>query len=314
MSKILITGSAGYLGSVLVGKLLDAGHHVTGYDNLMYGQMSLLQYASHPNFKFIAGDVRNYELMNQLIKDCDMFLPFASIVGAGACDRDPMSDTIDKAILGYDLKDKMVIYPMSNSGYGCKNNEEFCTENSLLEPISKYGLQKVAVENWLFENHYDNTITLRLATVFGVSSRMRLDLLVNYSVWRCVSDGVICLPEDIQNNLRNFLHIQDAIDCFLYCISNFETMKGQTYNVGNDDLNMTVGDMTNLIAGELGCEVILSHHYKDPDRRNYTVSNERLRQAGFEAKRTIKDEIQNIAKVCKMLQMLNYGRSSFKNA
>lgn len=311
--NILLSGGAGFLGSVLVGKLLQYGHEVVVIDNLMYNQSSLLQYCNNPNFKFVWGDVINIDLVNTYIDRCDFFLPMASIVGAPSCSRDPLSSCVDTAITQYNLYGKNTIYPMTNSGYGCKNGEIHCTEESPLQPISEYGLQKVAVEKYLFE-HNSNTISLRLATVFGVSPRMRTDLLVNYTINECVTKKVILLPEDVMDNSRNFVHILDVADCFIHCINNFDNMKGQPYNLGNDNLNMTLGEMTYQIAENLGSEVVISHHYKDPDRRNYIVSNEKLRKTGFEAKRDINDEVPNLVKVCKMIQMMNYGRSEFRNA
>ena len=311
--NILVTGGAGFLGSVLVGKLLQEGYEVTAFDNLMYNQTSLLQYCNHPNFKFVWGDVINVDLVSTYIDRCDFFLPLASIVGAPSCSRDPLSSCVDTAITQYNLYGKNIIYPMSNSGYGCKSGEIHCTEETPLQPISEYGLQKVAVENYLFE-HNLNTISLRLATVFGISPRMRTDLLVNYTIYECVTKKVILLPEDVMNNNRNFVHIQDVADCFIHCINNFDNMKGQPYNLGNDNLNMTLGEMTYQIAEKLGSEVVLSHHYKDPDKRNYIVSNEKLRKAGFEAKRSILEELPNLVKGCGMIQMMNYGRTEFRNA
>lgn len=311
--NILILGGAGFLGSVLVGKLLQYGHKVVVVDNLMYGQSSLLQYCNNPNFKFVWGDVNENEFVDDYITDCDVFIPLASIVGAPACSRFPQSGLVDKSITRYRLRNKMVVFPMSNSGYGTQSGELYCTEETPLTPVSRYGLQKVEVENWLFK-HHPNTISLRLATVFGVSPRMRTDLLVNFTVNECVNKKVILLPEDVMNNNRNFVHIQDVADCFIHCINNFDNMKGQPYNLGNDSLNMTLGEMTYQIAENLGSEVVLSHHYKDPDKRNYIVSNEKLRKVGFEAKRNINDEIPNLVKACSMIQMMNYGRTEFRNA
>ena len=322
MSRILVTGAAGYLGSVLVGKLLDGGHHVIGYDNLMYSQMSLLQYTSHPNFSFVWGDVDNYsDDYKKLILDSEYVLPLACLVGATSSIREShKSDLVNwhsiselsEYISIHNLETK-IIFPTTNSGYGAQSGEVYCTEETELQPISPYGKQKVNAEKFLLHN-CKNAITLRLATVFGASSRMRLDLLVNFTVWKALTDHVICVPEDIAHNMRNYVHIQDVVNCFLFCMENFEVMKGKPYNLGNDDENRSVLDLSKLIANEVGCGLVMTDHYKDPDKRNYLVSNERLRQAGFEAKRTIQDEIPNLVKVCKMIQMLNYGRSEFRNA
>lgn len=311
--NILVLGGAGYLGSVLVGKLLQEGHEVVTIDNLMYNQTALLQYCNNPNFKFVWRDVNENEFVDDYITDCDVFIPLASIVGAPSCSRFPQSGLVDKSITRYKLRNKMVIYPMSNSGYGTQSGEIHCTEETPLTPVSRYGLQKVEVENYLFK-HHPNTISLRLATVFGVSPRMRTDLLVNFTVNECVTKKVILLPEDVMNNSRNFVHILDVADCFVHCINNFDNMKGQPYNLGNDNLNMTLGEMTYQIAENLGSEVVISHHYRDPDKRNYVVSNEKLKQVGFEAKRTINYEIPNLAKACEMIKMMNYGRTEFRNA
>jgi nucleoside-diphosphate-sugar epimerase len=311
--KILVLGGAGYLGSILIAKLLSNAHKVICMDNLMYNQPSLLQYCNNSNFEFVWEDVRNINTVNKYIEQCDFFIPLASIVGAPACSRDPSSSSVDLAITKYSLKGKPIIFPMSNSGYGCKSGEIFCTEESPLEPISAYGKQKVRVENWLLENH-TNTITLRLATVFGVSSRMRLDLLVNYSVNEAVTKRVLAVPEDIKYNCRNYVHIQDVADCFLFCINNFDKMKRNAYNLGNDQENTTVWELSQQISEITGCELLVSHHYQDQDKRNYIVSNEKLRQAGFEAKRSITEEIPNLVNVCKMIKMMNYGRTEYKNA
>ena len=310
MSKVLIAGASGFIGSVLVGKLLNEGHVVTAIDNLMYSQQSLLQYIPNPNFKFIWGDVNENEFVDDHITDCDVFIPLASVVGAPACSRFPQSGLVDKSITRYRLRNKTVIYPMSNSGYGCKNNEEFCTEDSLLEPISKYGLQKVEVENWLFK-HHPNTITLRLATVFGVSSRMRLDLLVNFFVWKAVTEGVLTVAEPKLK--RNYVHINDVCDCFIHCINNFEVMKGNAYNLGLNT-NHSKGELAEIVRSFTGCEILETKSYKDPDKRNYIVSNQKINDAGFIPSVEIEDAIPNLIEACRMIKMLNYGRELNRNA
>ena len=318
MPNVLVTGGAGYLGSVLVGKLLNAGHIVTVYDNLMYNQSSLLQYTTNPNFKFVWGDVENEtDEYKKLIIDSEYIFPLACIVGAPATTRvEIQSNGVNldgiTFLLTLDHRSK-IIFPTTNSGYGTKSGEYFCTEETPLEPISPYGIQKVEAERYLLQN-YDKVITLRLATVFGASSRMRLDLLVNYTVWRAITDKVICVPEDIKDNLRNYVHIQDVADCFLFCMHNFEAMKGNAYNVGNDFENQTVWELSTTISTFLDCEIVTTHHYKDLDKRNYRVSNEKLRKAGFAATRDIVGEIPNLVNVCNMIKMMNYGRNEYKNA
>jgi nucleoside-diphosphate-sugar epimerase len=322
MEKILVTGGAGYIGSVLVGKLLNNNYIVTVVDSLMYGQQSLLQYIPNPNFKFVWGDVVDHtDELQQLILDSDFVIPLAAIVGAGATNRCREYSRMVNYLSIFDLvqtcndnnADAKIIFPTTNSGYGTQSGEVYCTEETLLKPISPYGIQKVDAESFLL-NNYKNVITLRLATVFGVSPRMRLDLLVNYTINEAITKKVICVPDDIKDNLRNYIHIRDVSDCFVHCINNFENMKREAYNAGNDDENMSVGVLSKMIADHIGCELTITHHYKDSDKRNYIVSNEKLRTAGFVAKRNIKDEIDNIVKACEIIKMSNYGRSEYKNA
>lgn len=317
MSHIFVTGAAGYLGSVLVGKLLNEGHSVIGYDNLMYGQQSLLQYIPNPNFRFVWGDVDNLdEGYENLIKSSNFILPLACIVGAPASSREYFkSNTVNQGNInriadicyGTDIR---VIYPTTNSGYGVQSGEIYCTEETELSPISPYGKQKVAAEKYLLE-HHKNSISLRLATVFGVSPRMRLDLLVNFFVWKAVTEGVLAVAQPEMK--RNYIHINDVCDCFIHCINNFEGMKGNAYNLGLNR-NHSKGELAEIVQGFTGCEILETKSYVDPDKRNYIVSNDKINKAGFLPSVTVEGAIPDLIEACKMIKMLNYGREVNRNA
>jgi len=309
MQKVLVTGGAGYIGSVLCEHLLDAGYDVTVLDNLMYGQTGPLHLASNPRFHFVYGNVVKYQPLSDLIKQSDIIIPLAAIVGAPACDLYHSRDITDinEHITGHisSLKDKLIIYPNTNSGYGSQPNI-ICTEDTPLDPISTYGKSKQRSENWLFKYHSD-TIVLRLATVFGMSPRMRTDLLVNDFVYKAVTDGYLVLFEP--HFRRNFVHIRDVADCFLYCIENANGMVGRAYNVGNDDLNMTKGQLAIAIGEHIPFDVSYSGVGEDPDKRDYIVSNQRLKDAGFEATRSLDDGIEELIKGYSMM-----GRGTYRNA
>ena len=309
-ARILITGGAGYLGCEMVAALLAEGHHVTVVDNLMYGQHTLFHFCSHPSFEFIRGDARSEPLMAEAVKDADVLIPLACIVGAPACDRDPwLAESVNleavRLINRLRSPSQLVVYPTTNSGYGTTSGEVFCTEETPLEPISLYGRTKVTAEAELLDS--PNAITLRLATVFGVSLRMRLDLLVNHFTYAAVTDGYIVIFE--KDFKRNYVHIQDVAACFVHCIANAESMVGKPYNVGLDDANFSKEELA-LKIKEYVPEFYLSFAQvgSDPDKRNYIVSNERLRQAGFEATHTLDDGIGELLKCYRML-----ARSPFKN-
>jgi nucleoside-diphosphate-sugar epimerase len=320
MSRILITGAAGFIGSVLVGKLLKEGHHVVGYDNLMYGQQSLLQYIPNPNFKFVWGDVtNNNEEYKELILNSDFILPLACLVGAPSCDREESKsyDVNENAIVdipGYlefkDRQDIKIIFPTSNSGYGSKSGEVYCTEETPLEPISHYGKQKVEAERYLLINH-PNTVTLRLATVFGVSPRMRLDLLVNFFVWKAVTENILTVAQPEAK--RNYVHINDVCDCFIHCINNFSSMRGGSYNVGLD-ANHSKMELAKIVQEFTDCEILETKSYIDPDKRDYVVSNKKIQNAGFTPSLAVEEAVPSIVEACKMIQFLNYGRMTYKNA
>lgn len=308
--KILVTGGAGYIGSVLVEALLDKGHQVIVLDNLMYGQHSLFHLCSDPRFEFVYGDARDEARMRQLVKDTDVLIPLAAIVGAPACDRDPwLARSVNLEAVGLLNRlrspHQLVIFPTTNSGYGTRSGGVYCTEETPLEPISLYGRTKVQAEVELLE--MPNVITLRLATVFGMSPRMRLDLLVNYFVYAAVTDGYIVIFE--KDFKRNYIHIRDVAQCFIYCIENAERMVGRPYNVGLDAANLSKGALALKVKEHVPhLYVQFARVGRDPDRRNYIVSNQRLREAGFEAKWSLDEGIRELLKGYRMM-----GRAPFKN-
>jgi len=309
-NHILITGGAGYLGSVMTQRFLDAGFRVTVLDNLMYGQHSLFQFCSNPNFDFIYNDARNDNILKQTLGDVDVIIPLAAIVGAPACQRDPLlarSVNLDAIRLLLKLRstDQLIVYPTTNSGYGTKSGNIFCTEETPLEPISLYGETKVQAEKELLDS--PNTITLRLATVFGMSPRMRLDLLVNHFVYAAVTDGYLVIFE--KDFKRNYVHIRDVADCFLFCVQNHARMVGRPYNVGLDSANLSKEELALKVKEFVpNFYIHFAEIGSDPDKRNYIVSNERLRQAGFEAQHTIEEGIRELLKGYRM-----FGRSLMKN-
>lgn len=310
MTKILVTGSSGYLGSILCEHLLDVGYRVTAIDNLMYGQNSLFHLCANPAFDFVCGDVREEELMSGLLKEADVIIPLAALVGAPACKRDPWlakSVNLEAVQLINRLRSpkQLLVYPTTNSGYGTQSGETYCTEETPLEPISLYGQTKVQAEVEVLNS--PNAITLRLATVFGMSPRMRLDLLVNHFVYAAVTDGYIVLFE--KDFKRNYIHIRDVADCMIHCIENADRMVGRPYNAGLDAANLSKEELALKVKEYVPNFYI---HFapigSDPDKRNYIVSNQRLREAGFEAKRSLDEGIQELLKGYRMM-----GRMPFKN-
>jgi nucleoside-diphosphate-sugar epimerase len=309
--RILVTGGAGYLGSVLCERLLDEGYYVNVLDSLIYRQNSLFHLCANPRFEFYYGDARDEPLVRRLVKGADVLIPLAAIVGAPACDRDPSrarSVNLEAIRLLNRLRvpAQLVLYPTTNSGYGTKTGDVFCTEETPLEPISLYGETKAQAEQELLQS--SNVVTLRLATVFGMSARMRLDLLVNHFVYAAATDGYIVIFE--KGFKRNYIHIRDVADCFLYCIENCKRMIGRAYNAGLDAANLSKEELALAIKRHV------PHFYihfaevgSDPDKRNYIVSNRRLREAGFEAKRSLEEGILELLKGYRMM-----GYSRFKNA
>jgi nucleoside-diphosphate-sugar epimerase len=311
--QVLVTGGLGYLGGILCEHLLNAGFRVRALDNLMYGpgQQGLYHLCANPAFTFIRGDVRDETLLPSILRDADIVIHLAAIVGASACDRDPaLATSVNlKAVSLLDRlrsPSQLVIYPNTNSGYGSTTAETYCTEETPLRPVSLYGRTKVEAERLLLGR--PNTIALRLATVFGMSPRMRLDLLVNHFTYAACKDGYLVIFE--KDFKRNFVHVRDVADCMLYCIANAGRMQGRPYNVGLDSANLSKEELALKIKEHVPNFYI---HFapigQDPDRRNYVVSNQRLRAAGFEARRSLHDGIRELLKGYAM-----EGRAANRNA
>jgi nucleoside-diphosphate-sugar epimerase len=309
--RILVTGGAGYLGSVLCEHLLAAGHRVTVLDALHHGVPSLLHLCGRPEFEFVRGDARDESTLTRLVKGADAIVPLAAVVGAPACDRDPWlatSTNLDAVRLLLRLRSaaQLVVYPTTNSGYGTQSGDVFCTEDTPLEPISLYGRTKVDAEQAVLAS--PNAITLRLATVFGASPRMRLDLLVNHFVHAAVTDRYLVIFE--KDFKRNFIHVRDVADCFVHCLANGAKMAGRAYNAGLDTANVSKEELALLVQEQVpGFHVVFSEIGSDPDKRNYIVSNQRLREAGFEARRSLTDGIAELLRAYRMLPV-----GPFRNA
>jgi nucleoside-diphosphate-sugar epimerase len=309
-TKLLVTGGAGYLGSILSERFLAEGFEVTVVDNLMYNQHSLFHLCANPNFEFVRGDVRDEPLMRQLLKGKDVVIPLAAIVGAPACDAEPrlaQSVNYEAICLLNKLRssDQLVVYPTTNSGYGTKSGSVYCTEETSLDPITLYGKTKVEAEAELLAK--PRAISLRLATVFGVSPRMRLDLLVNHFVYAAATDRYIVIFE--KDFKRNYIHIRDIADCFVHSIHHSDRMSGRSFNAGLDSANLSKEELALKVKEYVPDFFIhFAEFGKDPDKRNYIVSNQRLREAGFEAKRSLDDGIQELLKGYRLM-----ARNQFKN-
>ena len=307
--NILVTGGAGYLGSTMVPEFLNAGHKVTVLDNFMFGQNSLAHVCHHPNFSVVRGDIRVEATMRSLMKNADIIIPLAALVGAPLCSKDPVGATTtnhDAITLMLKLlsKDQIVLMPTTNSAYGTGDENNFCTEESPLRPISQYAIEKVGIEKELMQ--HPNFISFRLATVFGMSPRMRIDLLVNDFTYRAVYDRFVVLFES--QFKRNYIHVRDVMRVFLHAIDNYNKMKGQIYNVGLSDANVSKKELCQAIQKRLPEFVFLEAPVgKDPDQRNYIVSNAKIEATGFKPMYSLDFGIQELIKGYGMIRNTRYG-------
>jgi nucleoside-diphosphate-sugar epimerase len=298
-ANILVTGGAGYIGSVLVPVLLNAGHSVTVIDNFMYNENSLADVCANPRFSVVRGDVRVDDIVRPLASKADVIIPLAALVGAPICDRDPVTATgvnhdAISTMLRYLSREQRILLPITNSGYGIGESGVYCTEKTPMRPISRYGRDKVAIEKEALDR--GNAISFRLATVFGASPRMRIDLLVNDFTYRAITDRVLVLFE--AHFKRNYIHIRDVARVFMHGIDNFSSMKNEPYNVGLSDANLSKRELAERIRKYVPqCTVIEADIGEDPDKRDYIVSNEKIESTGFRPAYSLDDGIRELVKL-----------------
>ena len=307
--NILVTGGAGYLGSTMVPDLLAADHKVTVLDNFMFKQSSLNHCCYHPNFNVVKGDIRQKDTMSKLMKATDIIIPLAALVGAPLCNLDPIgATTINHDAIELMLKllskDQIVLMPTTNSAYGTGDKDNYCNEESPLRPISQYAIEKVEIEKKLMQQ--PNAISFRLATVFGMSPRMRIDLLVNDFTYRAVNDGFVVLFES--HFKRNYIHVRDVSRVFQHALNNHENMKGEIYNVGLSDANVSKKELCQHIQKQLPNFVYIDEQIrKDPDQRNYVVSNEKIEATGYRTEFSLDLGIRELIKGYTMISNNRYG-------
>jgi len=307
--NILVTGGAGYLGSTMVPDLLSAGHKVTVLDNFMFKQASLNNCCYHPNFTVVKGDIRQKDTMSRLMKEADVIIPLAALVGAPLCSLDPIgATTINHDAIELMLKllskDQIVLMPTTNSAYGTGDKDNYCNEESPLRPISQYAIEKVEIEKELMQ--HENAISFRLATVFGMSPRMRIDLLVNDFTYRAVNDRFVVLFES--HFKRNYIHVRDVSRVFQHALNNHDSMKGEIYNVGLSDANVSKKELCEHIQQQVSDFIFIDEQIgKDPDQRNYIVSNEKIESTGFKTEFSLDRGVGELVKGYGMIKNSRYG-------
>lgn len=307
--KIAITGGAGYIGCVLVPELLKLGHEVSVLDNFYFGQAALLDCCHNKNFTIIRGDVRDRDTVKNFINGADCIIPLAALVGFPLCDYDKVAaktTNLDAILMLLELRnpEQKIIFPCTNSGYGTSDGSIYCTEETPLNPISLYGTTKAEAEKAILES--GNSLTFRFATVFGASPRMRLDLLVNDFVYRAVNDKTMIIFEG--HFKRNFIHIRDVVGAYIHAINNFESMKGKAYNCGLSDANLSKIELCEKIREHIPSFTFFeSEINKDPDKRNYIVSNDRLESTGWKPEYSLDDGIEELIKTYNIVKNKSFA-------
>lgn len=307
--RILITGGAGYIGSILVPELLRLGNEVIVIDNFMYNQSPLLDCCHYETLTLIRGDARDKNLISEQLRKVDAVFPLACLTGAPLCSKDPVgAQTINfdavKMILDLRGKGQMIVFPTTNSGYGVGEKGKYCTEETPLRPVSTYGKLKVELEKILIDS--GNCITLRLATVFGIAPRMRLDLLVNDFTYRAVTDRFLVLFES--HFKRNYLHVRDVSKAFIHCINNFEKMKNEPYNVGLSDANLSKWELCEEIKKQVpNFYFVEAKVGEDPDKRDYIISNAKIEATGFRTDFSIQRGVKELIKGYQIIRRNQYA-------
>lgn len=307
--KIFITGGAGYIGSIMAPELLRAGYKVTVLDNLMFGQTSLLDCCHEPGFEMLRGDARDERLVKEGMSGADYIIPLACLTGAPLCDKNPAEakgviiEALD-TILKFRSKEQRLMYPTTNSGYGVGEAGKFCTEETPLRPVSLYGRLKNDAEAKILGA--GNSMTFRLATAFGVSPRMRLDLLVNDFTYRAVNDRFIVLFE--AHFKRNFIHVRDVAKAFMHGMDNFDKMKGTMYNLGLSDANLSKMELCEAIKKQVPDFYVTEAAVgEDPDKRDYIVSNEKIEKTGYKPDVSLDLGITELLKAFRIIKRNQYS-------
>jgi nucleoside-diphosphate-sugar epimerase len=308
-TKVLITGGAGYLGSVLSPFLLAEGFEVTVLDSFLFQQSTLMDCCGQDRFRVIRGDVRNERVLRDALASQDIIIPLAALVGAPLCNLDETgaistNQTAIESLCRLAGASQVILYPTTNSGYGIGEKGKFCTEETPLRPISLYGTTKVKAEEAVLAR--GNSLTFRLATVFGSSPRMRIDLLVNDFVYRAIHDRAVLIFEG--HFKRNYIHIRDVARAFLHAIQNFAAMKGRPYNVGLEEANLSKLELCAKIKTHLPQFTYVEAPIgEDPDKRDYIVSNQRILGTGFKTEWDLDRGIRELIKVFTILRQSKYA-------
>ncbi len=304
MTKVLVTGGAGYVGSVLIPELLHKGYHVKVLDNLMYNSMSLLPYFVYDNFDFIKGDIRDEKAVQKALQDVDVVVHLAAIVGAPACHRDQrLAEEVNFAgTLNLDKhrsRSQGIIFASTGSNYGAVENG-VCTEQTPLNPLSVYGVTKTNAEQHLLNS--GNTVAYRFATAFGLSPRLRLDLMINDFAFQALKNGMLVVYE--KHFKRTFIHVRDMARSFLFAVDNFDRVKNEIFNVGSEKANYTKEDICLKIKEKVNYHLYFADVGSDPDQRNYEVSYEKIRSKGFETTISVDKGLEELIKAYRTISLI----------
>jgi len=299
--KILVTGGAGYVGTTLVPQLLEKGYEVAIFDNLMFGGDYILPFFRNKSFTFIEGDIRDESKLWDAVKSADIIIHLAAIVGFPACRKEPeLAKTVNvdgtRNLIKLTSKNQIIIYASTGSNYGAL--EKICTEDSPLNPLSLYGQTKTLAEKMLMEER--TTIGYRFATAFGVSPRMRLDLLINDFTYKAITQGYLVIYES--HFMRTFIHVHDMGRAFLFAIENYDKMKNNIYNVGSEKMNLSKKDICEMIKNKTKAYIHYADIGEDLDKRNYIVSYEKINRIGFDTTITVEEGIDELVKALKAIK------------